>query len=386
MFGNTNTVDNLSRLTKNVDNKILNWLADLHSTMSKDKLDLRQIDKLINVLQHYAEDAKEAYINTLLYPETTINMKIPTLFPIPSTTFQMHLVSTNVNPNTAGNLAWVWNPFFLMDSSFGNPAGTGDWSTFYVNNAENIGNVSSANFFVRSTGINTIPAYIYGNYRLVSASIVVTYVGRMDIVSGVLGIGIGLNNSGIGTPGQVTPALNPVASDANAALFGNFIQVDNLYYSERTQTANGVRAIYFPIDDKFTNFYPLYTTSGGPGNTLANTFVSGFYFAGYGQGLPNTPNSLRFDFYLNYEAIVTPQFNNFIPQTTGNSQNVNVIQTASDVINTSPSLVVKAGSDIPGKTSDNVGSMGMLTKLVKDDETILPGMDVIKKMIYKNNY
>lgn len=381
MFGNTNVTTNLSTLTKNVDAKILNWLVDMHTTLNKDKIDLRQLDNLIKILQHYNEDAKEEYINTLLYPETVIGRKIPTLFPIPSTTFQMHLVSANINIGNTGAFGWTWNPFFLADST---PAQA---TSFFVNTLTDGAGAAANNFNPVGIQMNQIPPNIYGNYRLVSASVVVSYVGRMDVVSGVLGIGIGLNNTGVAQPVAVGGA-----ADVASQVFANFIQVDNLYFSERTQAANGVRAIYFPMDDKYTNFYPLYTTAqpggaGGPGAALAATYASGFYFAGYGQGLQVQANSIRFDFYLNFETVVSPAFNNFIPQTTGNAQNINVIQTASDVINSSPSLVVKAGSDIPGKSDDNIGSMGTLTKLVKDsDNTILPSVDIIKRMIYKNNY
>jgi len=356
------------------DKRLMEWLVNLHSTMNKDRIDVREIDNLVKLLQHFTEDAKDSYVNSLLYPESALNAKLPTLFPIPSTAFQMHFTylanPTYTAPNN-GNFAWTWNPFFLQDAGAGAPL-----STFFFDSSSALTGAiaGDAAFFAIPLGYNQIPAGIYGSFRVVSASIVVSYVGKMDSVSGVLGVGVGLNNQGIASPGVIA------ANDIPSNIFSNFAQVDNLYFHERTQAANGLRAIYFPIDDKYTYFLPLNTGASGPGSTLTNCYNTGFYFAGYAQGLPLNGGAVRFDFYVNYECLVQPQFNNFIPSTPSQAGNVDVIKTAGDLINASPELVVKPGSEIPGKPSMNVGTGGFLAKLVGNGE---PVMDMNIKDMYR---
>lgn len=368
MFGNTNNSNHL-QLQEGTDKKILGWVSDLHGALNKDRINLKELDSLVKALEHMADDAREDYINTLLYPETVFGKKIPTLFPIPTSTFQLHLVGPAIATSSNGHLAWTWNPVFLQDQTI--PG----WGTFYVNNDTNLtGSASSNQFKLQDIQYNQIPGGLYGNFRVVSASVVVTYIGRMDIVSGVLGIGIGLNNSGVATP-QAVATTPPV--DAASAIFGNFLQVDNLFFSERTQAANGVRAIYFPIDDRFTNFLTMPTSAG----TVPGGFVPGFYFAGYAQGLPQGASSLRFDFYINFEAIVTPQYNNFIPQSTSPSSDFKAIEAASLLTTRNKDKLTTPSSDIPGSNID-ISSGGMVAKLAKET-TELPNIDVIRKSLYK---
>lgn len=361
--------NNYGKLMQDIDPKVAAWLVDMHNTLSKDRIDIKNVDNLLNILKHYLEDSKDDYINTILYPETVMYKKIPTLFPIPSATFQMHFYYTGITTNTSGNFAWTWNPYFLQDAS------ATEFSTFHVNVDNSLTGSASSNFFSAvSLNYNQIPINVYGSFRVVSASVIISYVGRMDNVSGVLGAGVGLNNAGVGTP--------TVIAGLGVATFAQFVQVDNLYFKEKTQCANGLRMCYFPIDDKYTYFLPL-NSNVAPGSTLANTYNTGFYFAGYGQGLqPQTAGMIRFDFYVNYECLVQPQFNNFIPSSPGNSSNISAIQTASDLIQSTPDLIVKSGSDIPG-SNVNVGGANLLKKIArgKDEENLLlPNIGVLGKL------
>jgi hypothetical protein len=378
MFGSTNQTNNYSALIANTDKNLLDWITSMHSALNRDKLNLREVGGLVEALKHLSDDAKDGYINTLLYPETIIGMKIPTLFPIPSTTFQFHLVGPTIPTNSSGNMAWTWNPAYLQDSS------AAVNSTFYVNNNVGLtGSSSNAFFLANDIGYAQLPANIYGSYRLISASMVVTYIGRMDIVSGVIGAGIGINNAGVAAPGlSATPA-----NDANSAVFGNFLQIDNLFFKERTQSANGCRSIYFPTDDRYTNFLPVFNgTAGTPGNAIANTYVSGFYFAGYAQGLPISTANLRFDFYLNFEALVTPQYANFIPTSTINSSGVDAIQSASLLTTDKKELIVSSNADIPGTDNMNISAGNLINKMIKqaNNQEELPSVEIIRKMINKH--
>ena len=381
MFGNTNLANNFVKdLQNKTDSRVLGWVNDMHNALNRDKINLKELDTLVKALEHMNADAREDYINTLLYPETVFNRKVPTLFPIPSTTFQMHLVSANLQPNVSGNIAFTWNPVFLQDKS------VAENTTFFVNKDASLTGASGGStlkFLPQPLLYNQIPAGLYGSYRIVSASVVISYIGRMDIVSGVIGVGIGLNNSGVGIPQAVTSTNGDKASDT----FVNFLQVDNLLYSERSQAANGARAIYFPIDDRYTNFLSVYNTTtedDNPGKTLANCYATGFYIAGYGQNLPTGASCLRFDFYINVEAIVTPAFNNFIPQSTVTTSSIDVIQAANMLTQKNSDKLLTASSDIPGTSENDISAGNLLSKLSKDE--MLPNIDVIKKMNYGNNY
>jgi hypothetical protein len=378
MFGNTNlsqgrTFSGLQNIQDSSLKKMYGWLSDLHSALNRDRISTRELDILMKQLDDLNANNREDYVNTLLYPESVFGKKIPCLFPIPSTTFQLHLVSQTISTNSSGNVAFTYNPVFLQDSS------ATTQSTFYINNNVALTGSGSSNFFLaQDLQYNQIPANLYGNYRIVSASIVLTYIGRIDIVSGVVGVGIGLNNSGVAAPQAIG------ATDANSAIFGNFVQVDNLYFSERTQSANGARAIYFPIDDRYTNFLAVYTgTVGVPGATLSNCFTSSFYFAGYGQGLPISSPVLRFDFYINVEAVVTPQFNNFIPQTTAGSSSVDAISTAAnELMKHNSKLLINNSSDIPGPELSDVSTKSLITNLTGNSSE-LPSMSDIRRSMYK---
>jgi hypothetical protein len=362
---NLNAVD----LIKSTDRRVLDLLVNLHTAINKDKLDLRELDSIFKAMQHMQEDAKEYYINSLLYPEISMGCKLPTLFPIPSSAFQMHFVASGIPSNASGHLGWTWNPFFLQDAG-----AAVQLSTFFVdNNAGYTSNAPDPNFNSTLIAYNQIPVGVYGSYRVVSASLVVSYVGRMDIVSGTIGMGIGLNNSG------VAPPLGAGIPDPQSSIFAISAQVDNMYFRERTQAANGLRGIYFPIDDKYTYFLPI-NTLAGPGATLSNCYNSGFYFAGYAVSLPASTVSLRFDMYVNYEAMVIPGFNNFIPTTPGNSSNIDVMQTAANVLNENKMKVLHAGSDTADITT-NIGSVGVLRSLSENEQ--FPGIAEINRVFNK---
>jgi len=118
--------------------------------------------------------------------------------------------------------------------------------------------------------------------------------------------------------------LNPQASaasytaatlDATSQTLGTFNYIDDLYYSKRSQAINGARGIYFPLDERYTQFLSL--PSGGGAGLVAQPAASwnvGFYIAFYGANLPPSAQCLRLDFFIDVEATVQPAYNNYIPQ------------------------------------------------------------------------
>jgi len=187
-----------------------------------------------------------------------------------------------------------------------------------------------------------LPANIYSQYIITSATLRITYTGRMDIVSGVLGIGIGLNQQGYAQP---TGNLLDNAADVTFFnQFGQFNLVDDLYFSKVTQAVNGARAIWFPIDDRQTQFVniPIAQVAG-----TNNGAVLGYYIVVYGANLPASAQCLRFDFIVNYEATVLPAFSNYIPQDISAYSKMDVISATSQVVKSNPELVTQPSNQAP---------------------------------------
>lgn len=343
------------------DKNLLRWVSDMHSKLNKDQIDMKEIGKLAEYIQHLQSDKKNIYIDAILYPETVIGARIPTVFPVPSSAFQIHL-NTTLSTGADGNIAWVWNPVFMQDAGLG--TGVASYTSYFVNNsgtlAAPIGSSSNNNFFAKGIGYDSLPAGVYGSYKLVSASLVLSYIGRIDASSGVICAAIGLNNqSNIGGPAIVGNGSNV---DAASAIFGNFNLIDNLFYASRSQAINGTRSIYFPIDAKYLNFYQIATSTAAVSLNL--THVNGFYFCGYGSGLPASTACLRADFYINIETVVQPSFANYVPSDIPTYAEKDVLKEASQMIQGNPKLVTQTSSDIPGAGSGmNIGALDTLEKL-----------------------
>jgi len=313
---------------------------------------------LNSVMECYNEmqkDYQEEYLNVLFNPERQANAKIPSLFPVPSSSFLSHQ-QVSITTNASGNVAFTWNPFFLQDAASG-----ANQSTFFVNNNSTLtGSSSNDNFFSTDIGYNQLPGGLYSQYRVVGASVVVTYTGRMDIVSGVIGLGIGLNQ-------YAAPNIVTTGKDVSSQVFGNFNLIDDLYFAKRTQAVNGCRAIYFPLDSKFLQFTPMATATAGSGS------VNGFYFAFYGANLPASSPCLRVDFYIQYECTVRPEFNGYLTQSPGQYSNKNWLEATSQIIHKNPNMVTQTTSEVPDNVAGVGGFMDFATKLLGGAKKILNG-------------
>ena len=180
------------------DATMLSYLARLYEAMNGEKMDFTKIKNAVDALAIFNKKAEYSYLNNLLYPEKCKGVKIPSPIPVPSCSFQLHNCVT-LSTNSSGNLAFVFNPFFLanandfktvvkIDSDQGNYrlTETNFLTTLWVNNNGSLsGYEPNDNWDPINIG-QAIPN-VYDQYRLVSASIVVKYIGRLDITSGVIG-------------------------------------------------------------------------------------------------------------------------------------------------------------------------------------------------------
>ena len=373
-----NKNDILSRIDK-YDATMLSYLARLYEGMTGEKMDLNKIKSAVDALATYNKKAEYNYLNDLLYPEKCKGVKIPSPIPVPSCSFQLHNCVT-LSTNAAGNLAFIFNPFFLGNSNdltYANPAALGNntipgvnyFSTLFVNNSVTLsGTASDDNFYPVNIG-QTIPN-VYDQYRLVSASVVVRYIGRMDITSGVIGGAIIFDDSKmIGTSSIVSENgggnINVPNANHHLAKFGNFDLAMDSFYHQENMVLEGIRELYFPID----NSYEEYTKTLGISQTsleiydaATNSFAfkvedvdnykSGFNYFVYVLGAPATTACFKVDIYCNFECLPNSSFLNYLPL----SMNAGTISNAEkksaiSIIQEKPILTVKDNAVVPRKPS-----------------------------------
>jgi hypothetical protein len=356
-----NSVNFDNGLVEKYDKKMLNWLVQLHQAISKESINLDEVGSLMEMVKHISNEYNDRYLMSLLYPESNYG-KIPTPFPVPTSEVRDHLTYTITTSaadaatnSSGGNFCFVYNPYYCSDKS------ATTRSSFYLNTNTTMGGAATDdNFIARDVGQSTLPSGMYSTYRLVSASVTVNYIGRMDIVSGTLGCGIGFNG--------VAPAgLTGTDKATNAAVYGNFNLIDDAYFSQRTQCINGLRMIYFPLDNNYTNFIPL------------TNAINGFYFVVYGQGLPASSASVRVDIYLNYEFTVNPAYSSYVAQSPGCCGDTgSALNYATGLIQRNPNLVTQANGEVGRST---ISSAGWFTKFLGGAAKALETADSVSKFI-----
>lgn len=287
--------DNIQKQISQYEKTFLEWLVNMHNALRKDQIDLLEVEHLADVLTHMKEEDQHDYLESLIRPELSKGCKIPTSIPVPSASFQMHN-SITFAPNASGHAAVLFNPFFLSSNS-------SSYSTLYINNNSALtGNAPNNGFLARDIG-QTIPA-VYNEYRLVSASIVVRYIGRLDIVQGVIGGAI-VFDSNVGSTIVDGTTVNP-----NLQKYGNFNLAQDSYYFQENMTLNGIREIYFPLDTTFEQYRRAGPTQNDP--------KLGFSFVLYLQDGVYQANAQNYklDIYCNYECLPDASFLNYIPTNT----------------------------------------------------------------------
>ena len=321
------------------DATMLSYLARLYEAMNGEKMDFTKIKTAVDALASYNKKAEYNYLNNLLYPEKCKGVKIPSPIPVPSCSFQLHNCVT-LSTNNSGNLAFVFNPFFLAnenDNDFNGEIIQGDspyalhkvnfFSTLYVNNNDTLnGHELNNNFDPINIG-QTIPN-VYDQYRLVSASVVVKYIGRLDITSGVIGGAIMYEDSkNVGSSVQYNILSDPdtdrtiLSHNQDLAKFGNFDLAMDSFYHQENMVLEGIRELYFPLDNSYEEYTQLLGVSKAEwapnGNRLVvndtDAYKSGFNFFVYVLGAPANSACFKVDIYCNFECLPNASFLNYLP-------------------------------------------------------------------------
>jgi len=271
------------RIVDETDKLFLEYLVRMGQSLSGDKIDLSAVKDSVEALEMLKKGQEHEYMNTLLRPEKTRGAKIPSQIPIPSSSFQLKQ-SVYVTTNALGNASIICNPFFL--------AGGGTDSTFFVNNNAALTGSAASNFYTAVALGQVIPS-VYNQYRLVSGSIVAKYVGRLDIVQGLIAGAIvfdqNIGNTAVG------------GVNANLQKYGDYNLAQDAYFWNENFALKGIRELYFPLDNAFEEYY----------NT--GTAKTGFGFIINIQQAPPSTTPFKIDVYFNFECLPDVTFLNYIP-------------------------------------------------------------------------
>ena len=327
--------ERLENMINKYDKDMLITIANLYKSINGEKLDLENIAKATDALVKYNTKSEYNYLNNLLYPEKCRNVRIPSPIPVPSCSFQLHNCIT-LSTNSSGNLAFMFNPFYLADKNdlqefTMHPYGTWtpNWlSTLWINNDNTLtGNQSNDNFMPVNIG-QMIPN-VYDQYRLVSASLVVKYIGRLDIVSGVIGGAIIYDDTKkIGTQYyEIAAGTRRISATGNTdyAKYGNFDLAMDSFYRQENLCLEGLRMLYFPLDNSYEEYTKLAGTSllteEYNGTLTFSIKDSDLYKAGFNQfvyvlGAPPNSACFKVDIYCNFECLPNASFLNYLPLST----------------------------------------------------------------------
>jgi hypothetical protein len=277
-----------NNLLKQFDRTFLSKLVDMHNVMAKDKINLNDVESVLEFLIHYKKELSASYLYALIFPEKSKGCRIPTKFPIPSMAFQQRSCLT-ITPNSSSNWYLQWTPQSLLSSAYVTPNN----GNLLLNNASALtGSVidSTAANYTSITVDRLQNANMIQAYRLVSASMIITYVGSVDAHSGVIGGGIDISY------------VDSLFPDTASSVFST---IDDKIWNMQVNPYEGMRLIYFPKDYNDLSFIrpDISTQTNGVSTCLR--------FLIYGQNMP-LGASVRVDLYRNFEGIPFPGMSDFV--------------------------------------------------------------------------
>lgn len=301
------------------------------------------------------------YLNILLNPEKQKGVKVPNNVPVPSCSFQLHNSIELPETNQYGNMAIIFNPFFLASSensvdSFKSADLSGlnglidvehissyFYTSLYVNNNPNLtGETNNDNFRTIDIGQSIKP--IYDQYRLVSASMQIKYIGKIEDSCGVIGGSVLYEPNNycmshlkiIGTllPGGMQSEIPLSPPIKGIGKYGNFNLARHAYNNKENRLLEGIRILYFPVDNSCYEYQNLMNDSlvdlviaqnpQQPGydhiqvKETSNYINNKTQFMVYIQGAPVNKVCFRCDIFCNFECLPNASYLNCLPITMDN--------------------------------------------------------------------
>ena len=335
----------------------LNEIKELYNNIQK-KEDINEIINNIEKITEEESKERKIYLNSLLYPEKYKNVKIPSEYPIPSCTYSFH-TSFIATPNDSGVFRYMINPYFLykqrlaglyenykyvsedgtiIDSTLIDE-GKRYYSIDYLSSGVQFNNINNEIYIesfpgglqANSINLKQYVPDIYLKYRLVSASIIIKYMDKLEKSSGTLGGTIVMdkldNIFGHGVIREDTHNYVGEIIDKNICKYYDIKLIRNTFYYKEVNSIDGLKLVYFPIDNSYEEFADVIDiddiisfntyfagTSWGVGNIprfnfkLNNNYKGGFFFYFFSEG--GTPGTkYKVDLYCNFECL--PNLNKF---------------------------------------------------------------------------
>lgn len=398
-FTSKNANLNLKKIVDNNDMILITKLNGLRTSLNGDNVNVRSIRQQIRDISRFDQERNFDYLSNLLKPEKAKGCKIPSQIPIPSCSFQLHNAIT-LTTNSSGNIAFIMNPFFLASNTIVGqrlPNAEGNYTyvhkyltSAWLNNSDTLtGAAADDNWSPVDFG-QTIPP-VYDQYRLVSASLIVKYIGRLDNVQGLVGGAIlYADNSAIGGQVQVassaTGAYDPAGAGTNTVTeglsqYGNFDLAQDSYYHSENMTLEGVRELYFPIDNSFEEYMKVVDPSSGlDGNSTdagvelvaANDiFKSGFNWFFYATNAPPSTSCFKLDIYCNFECLPNAKYLNYMPISL-TPFTVPLEEKKKAILMAQDRPIMKSGEELYD------GAPNLFNKMIKKFDQGLPGFDKLK--------
>lgn len=399
VFSGSQKTEALNDIKSSLDNNdliVITKLNSLRNSLSAPSINLPSIKQQIDDISGFNKMQNYEYLNSLLCPEKARGCKMPSQIPVPSCSFQLHN-SISLSTNTSGNVAFIMNPCFLASQNLINSQIAIDGDEYFVrnfltsawiNNSGELTGSAENNSWVPINFFQTLPD-VYDQYRLVSASLVIKYIGRIDQVKGQIGGAIfydQMNSMGGQTSttaeGEVTNTACP-----QLAKYGIFDYALDAFYSQTNQTLEGVRMLFFPIDnscEEYTKVMAGPIMSAEPSLTSDNKVVynpSYDYYKGtfnwffWALGCPESTACFKADIYCNFECLPNAKFLNYMPVSINNVY-IPPERRKEWIAAIQHHPVMKANEDISGE----VTIPNIFLRMIRKFKNGLPGFERLRAM------
>lgn len=388
----TEIMNEIKNSIDDADLVVISKLNNLRNSLSQEHLNVSYIKQQIEELSSFNQNQNYAYLTSLLCPEKSRGCKMPSQVPVPSCSFQLHN-SITLTTNASGNVAFIMNPCFLASESIiESTVVVGETqyaiknfvTSAWVNNSNTLTGSSEDNNWVPVNFFQTLPD-VYDQYRLVSASLVIRYIGRLDETRGQIGGAIFYDELPT-MGGQVQAASAAVANTGSPLLakYGIFDYALDAFYSKTNMTLEGVRMLYFPIDNSYEEYTKVMNNSVltvedalindkvvfNPAHDYYKGTFNWFFWA---QGCPAGTACFKADIYCNYECLPNAKFLNYMPISINNVY-IPVDKRKEWIMNIQQHPIMKANEDI----SSEVGIPNIFVKMIRKFKNGLPGFERLR--------
>ena len=355
----------------NIENVFLdNKIKELYKSLSSDYINLYDIKKNLYEVKNINTSNEVTYLRNMIYPEKALNAKVPSKISQNTCSFKLHY-SDAIWTNWHGALVIRFSPNFLASDSLVGKRMViqnqedfeiTDWSlslvdvsTFWWSNAAMLDG-DETQYYMEFQPLfigQMLKKGFYSQYRLVSASMELKYLGPTAIAKGSIGGAITFDeNTNIGAATQEGPSNTPydpqwgwdISNFADFVRYSNFNNLRRLPYFKEKTCLDGIRMLYFPVDSSYDNFTKIYSGDGtearngyGYGEywyeepcvfTDPSIYKSGFTWVVFCYNCP-PQEQFKVDITCNYECLPFDSVLNYMPY---NSERFNITRESRDVI------------------------------------------------------